>query len=96
MRTDIQTLLEIAGDLHFKEVVHQAEVLMKKHKNIKSFCMCMGSAVFFTYDGEPMVDQKYLIPFYDFLNEFDGELHTTGRPVRIDRVDGILRQSTDW
>lgn len=90
----IQQMITDVGKLHFDEVVSRAVSIMRQHLNIKTFCMATGVASFYDQDG-PM-DRKYLGPFYKFLYEHDATLHTTGCPVRIDRIDGKLVRKSDW
>ena len=95
-KQEIRSLLNLAAKLHFDEVVDRAKAIMNTHRNIETFCMGMGTATFHLFNGRHLDGEKYVQPFYDFLHEFNSELHTTGDPIKIDRIGNELVVKTDW
>lgn len=97
----IRALLDEAHDIAIAEIERRARQIMKQHKRCAAFCMGMGIATFYDRSGDsigedwgPRQYPQYLIKFMRFIDEFDGELHLTGTPMKIVGHDGVMRH--DW
>ena len=72
-----------------------ARSILRRNKTIKEFVMAMGSAFFYSRDGDVLEldDRKSFKPLKDFIEEWDDLLKITGEPMRF-TADGP--KVTDW
>ena len=96
----IDDYFDSASDLAIKLIKSEAEILLRKHSNLKEFVMSMGSS-FFIDKNDKIIDNwefKYIESFNDMINELDEKFHCTGYPMRLKICldDGSLMEQNDW
>lgn len=92
----VQALYDQASQLLRNEIERRARSIMKRNRRCASFCMCMGTATFYSVNGSPIDADgiNYLQEFDDFLNNWDGVYRMTGDPMKIEGHAAPLL--TDW
>ena len=86
--------IQAATDLALCEIEARVRRVLKRSPKL-SFCMAMGSAVFY-WEGDPMDEEAraYFKPVFAWIGKYDRYLKLTGSPLRIDAWDAPLK--TDW
>ena len=83
-------ILKLSVDL----VEAEARKILKKHKSLDEFVMCMGSG-FFTDANEPMEDEKfeYFRSFFKMLYDLNDSCKVCGFPMRFTADGEVIH---DW
>lgn len=94
-QTQVLRLFQRAERLALQEVERRARKILAEHPVLDEFVMAMGTAFFNTKDGRIVTndDLKYLAPVFDWIDEWDSELHLTGTPMRFTAKGKMV---TDW
>jgi len=91
-KTSIEALYEAARQKALMELEEEARKILKNHKNLQEFIMCMGNAWFLDNDGNEVEDKAYMRPVNDILEAWDEYLKLTGEPMRF-TWDGEVRRN---
>lgn len=86
-----------AARLGLQEVEAMARKILREHRNLDEFVMCMGGCFFTMRSSDHNINPedydapKYMQPLAKFLGEWDDYLKLTGEPMRFTATGKLQR-----